>query len=70
MRREVSDRLVECLVCGVAIDVERERGYPVGEGDALCFRCARDRGARFDEEEDRWSVQADTLDLEGGHRVR
>ncbi len=63
MHREAWDEMSECAVCGVAVDVGRERGYRTGDGQALCWSCAVARGARFDEEEDRWLVEPDTSDI-------
>jgi hypothetical protein len=73
MHRSESEEIVDCVDCGTPLDVDRERGYR-GSGDwALCQACALERGGRFDEEEDRWTVAPNTLDLpveESEHRVR
>lgn len=72
MYREASDKMVECVDCGVALDVDLERGYR-GLGEwALCWDCALRRGATFDEQEDRWTVAPDVSGLppDDEHRVR
>lgn len=63
MHRETWDEIVECIDCGEPVDVGLERGYRVAENSGLCWSCAVARGARFDEEEDRWRVEPDTSDI-------
>lgn len=72
MFREESDAMVECLDCGTPLDVDRERGFALGNDMALCWSCARSRGAEFDEEEGRWRSPPDTegLVIDDEHRVR
>lgn len=43
-----------CVVCGAELSIERERGYALGGGTALCFSCAEDRGGVYDDERERW----------------
>lgn len=59
MHREEWDEISECVGCGAPVDVSRERGYRTSDGQALCWSCAVARGARFDEEEDRWQIEPD-----------
>lgn len=59
-RSEDYDRVL-CLQCGADVSASRDRAYPIGGDDALCFRCALDRGGRYDEDHDRWS-EAPKLD--------
>ena len=72
MHREEWDELTNCIDCGTPVDVGRERGYQSEGGWALCWDCALARGARFDENEDRWTVQPDVVGLaaEDDHKVR
>jgi hypothetical protein len=72
MRRQTVDGLLACVDCGTSVDVERVRGYR-GLGDwVLCWACALNRGAFFDEQEDRWTVPPSRQGLppEDDHRVR
>jgi hypothetical protein len=48
------------------MDVAAERGFPVGSDAALCFRCAVSRGGRWDEAQQRWTVEPDYADLGEG----
>jgi ketol-acid reductoisomerase len=63
MHRETADQLVDCADCGAKVNVGLQRGYTVGENAALCWSCAIERGARFDEDEDRWSEAPDVTGL-------
>lgn len=63
MHRREREEIVDCVDCGSPLDVERERGYSTSKGWALCWSCALTRGARFDEDEDRWSVAPDITGL-------
>ena len=46
----------QCLQCGASISIARDRAYPLGEDDALCFSCALARGGRYDDLHDRWTA--------------
>jgi hypothetical protein len=63
MHRKEREEIVTCVDCGSPLDVERERGYSATSEWALCWSCALTRGARFDENEDRWSVPPDLTGL-------
>mgnify|MGYP003573227590 CR=1 FL=1 len=71
MYREAWDEISECVDCGAPVDVGRERGYRVSDRQVLCWSCSIARGARFDEDEDRWRIQPDTSDIprEEEHQV-
>ena len=73
MHREAWDEITECVDCGAPVDVARERGYRTVSEWALCWQCATNRGARYDEDEDRWSVPPETSGLplsDEDHRER
>ena len=72
MHREAEAEIVKCVDCGTPVDVGRERGYRSAEEWVLCWQCATNRGAQYDENEDRWTVSPETAGLPPAdeHRVR
>jgi hypothetical protein len=46
----------QCLQCGASISIARDRAYPLGDDEALCFSCALARGGRYDDLHDRWTA--------------
>jgi hypothetical protein len=56
MNREEWNELAECVVCGEAVSVSRDRGFPLNDQDCLCFACATERGGVYDEGTDLWTT--------------
>jgi len=54
MHRSEAETLTVCADCGTEFDVERDRGYAVGGGIAICFECAVKRGGSYDGIFERW----------------
>ena len=61
MHIEEWNELSECVVCGDAVSVSRDRAFALDDSNCLCFRCAIQRGGIYDEEADRW-VRAPNAD--------
>lgn len=65
MHRSEELELTNCIECGAELSVERDRGYPVTDDDALCYECALRRGGKYDEVHDRWAEPPNVTGLEG-----
>ncbi len=63
MHRSEAEELLFCISCGAEVSASRERAFPVGEDDVLCFECAAARGGVYDERTDRWTEPADVGDV-------
>ena len=72
MHRSELEEMADCVDCGFPVDVDRERGYRSSGDWVLCQSCAFARGARFDQEEDRWTVPPDSTGLPEteAHQIR
>ena len=55
MHRSEGEDRVRCLQCGAEVSTGRDRSYTVSEDEALCMKCALERGGRYDELRDDWS---------------
>ena len=70
MHREAEAELANCADCGSAVDVARERGYGATAEFVLCWQCATNRGAQYDENEDRWTVLPEMSGLPASEEFR
>jgi hypothetical protein len=58
-----TDDLLECELCAVVIDPDRDRAYRVSDNQVLCPVCATARGGVFDERRDTWVKAPEIADL-------
>ncbi len=63
MHRTESETLVECWACGASIAPEIDRAFAISDDAFLCFECALERGGKFNDEEDRWTLPPNVADL-------
>lgn len=62
MHRSEAEQLAVCVACGAEVN-PRDRPYPCGEDQVLCYGCAVLRNGVYDEAHDRWVVAPHVLDL-------
>lgn len=55
--------LVSCRGCGDTVSLSLDRVFALDEEDGLCLGCATRRGGRYDEQQDRWTVEPQVDDL-------
>jgi len=54
MQRLEWDDWVDCIECGDVVSATADRVFQLRDSRCLCFRCALDHGARFDDQDERW----------------
>lgn len=59
MHRSETYDLVHCVSCEEEISADDRRAYLFGDGAALCYECAIERGGRYDEGRDDWTRAPD-----------
>lgn len=63
MHRSEAENLLPCADCGAETAAALERGFAINTETVICFDCATQRGAHWDEERALWSSEPDVVGL-------